>query len=127
MNRLVPAAALTGFLSVAFGAFGAHALDGTLTAEGIDWWQTATLYGLTHSAAALAAGLSGRGGKIAAGGWLIVGGAVIFAGTLYAMALGAPRWFGAITPVGGIGMLAGWIMIGWGGLASASRPQDETP
>ncbi|PKP82217.1 MAG: DUF423 domain-containing protein [Alphaproteobacteria bacterium HGW-Alphaproteobacteria-18] len=127
MNRLIPAAALIGFLSVAFGAFGAHALDGTLTDEGSAWWQTATLYGLTHSAAALAAGLSGRGGKIAAGGWLIVGGAVIFAGTLYAMALGAPRWFGAITPVGGIGLLAGWIMIGWGGLASARRSQDAAP
>lgn len=127
MNRLVPAAALIGFLSVAFGAFGAHALDGKLTAQGIEWWHTATLYGLTHSAAALAAGLSGRGGKIAAGGWLIVGGAVIFAGTLYAMALGAPRGLGAVTPVGGIGMLAGWIMIGWGGLTSAGKPQDETP
>ncbi len=127
MTRLVPAAALIGFVSVAFGAFGAHALDGALSAEGIEWWQTATLYGLTHAAGALAAGLSGRGGKIAAGGWFIVGGAVIFAGTLYAMALGAPRWFGAITPVGGIGMLAGWVMIGLGGLASARRSQDETP
>ena len=127
MTRLIPAAALLGFVSVAFGAFGAHALDGTLSADGIEWWQTATLYGLTHAAAALAAGLSGKGGKIAAGGWFIVGGAVIFAGTLYAMALGAPRWFGAITPVGGIGMLAGWVMIGLGGLASARRSQDETP
>ncbi|ABI78144.1 putative membrane protein [Hyphomonas neptunium ATCC 15444] len=127
MIRLIPAAALFGFLSVAFGAFGAHALEGALTGEGTQWWQTATLYGLTHAGAALAAGLSGRGGKIAAGGWLMLGGAVIFAGTLYAMALGAPRWFGAITPVGGIGMLAGWVMIGLGGLASAGRAQDETP
>ncbi len=127
MNRLIPAATLVGFLSVALGAFGAHALEGKLTAAGIDWWHTATLYGLTHAGVALAAGLSGRGGKIAAGGWLVVAGAVIFAGTLYAMALGAPRWFGAITPVGGIGMLAGWIMIGLGGLASASHSQDEAP
>ncbi len=127
MNRLVPAAALVGFLSVAFGAFGAHALDGRLTAEGTEWWHTATLYGLTHAAAALAAGLSGRGGKIVAGGWLIVAGAVIFAGTLYAMALGAPRWLGAVTPVGGISLLAGWVMIGLGGLTARSRPQDDVP
>jgi uncharacterized membrane protein YgdD (TMEM256/DUF423 family) len=127
MNRLVSAAALLGFLSVAFGAFGAHALEGRLTAEGMAWWQTATLYGLTHAGAALAAGLSGRGGKIAVGGGLMLAGAVIFAGTLYAMALGAPRWFGAITPLGGIGMLAGWVMIGLGGLASAARSQDATP
>lgn len=127
MNRLIPAAALIGFLCVALGAFGAHALDGQLTAEGTGWWQTATLYGLTHAGVALAAGLSGRGGKIAAGGWLIVGGAVIFAGTLYAMALGAPRWLGAITPVGGIGMLAGWAMIALGGFASARGGQDDAP
>lgn len=127
MNRLIPAAALVGFLSVAFGAFGAHALDGRLTAEGAEWWQTATLYGLTHAGAALAAGLSGRGGKIAAGGWMIVAGAVIFAGTLYAMALGAPRWLGAVTPVGGISLLAGWVMIGLGGIASARRDQDAAP
>lgn len=111
MNRLVLAAALLGFLTVALGAFGAHALDGVLTPQGETWWQKATLYGLTHAAAALAAGLSGRGGRIAAGGWLLVGGAAVFAATLYAMALGAPRWLGAVTPVGGIGMLAGWAMI----------------
>ena len=127
MNRLIPAAALIGFLSVALGAFGAHALEGALTAECEGWWQTATLYGLTHAGVALAAGLSGRGGKIAAGGWMIVGGAVIFAGTLYAIALGAPRWFGAITPLGGIGMLAGWAMIALGGLASARSGQDDAP
>lgn len=127
MNRLVSAAAFVGFLSVAFGAFGAHALDGRLTAEGAEWWHTATLYGLTHAGAALAAGLSGRGGKIAAGGWMIVAGAVIFAGTLYAMALGAPRWLGAVTPVGGISLLAGWVMIGLGGIAPARRDQDAAP
>ena len=79
MNRLVSAAACLRFLSVAFGAFGAHALEGVLTGEGEGWWQTATLYGLTHSGVALAAGLSGQGGKIAAGGWVIIAGAVIFA------------------------------------------------
>ena len=127
MNRLIPAAALVGFCAVALGAFGAHALDGRLTPEGTEWWQTATLYGLTHAGVALAAGLSGRSGKIAAGGWMIVAGAVIFAGTLYAMALGAPRWLGAVTPVGGISLLAGWVMIGLGGIASARRDQDAAP
>lgn len=127
MNRLIPAAALIGFLSVAFGAFGAHALEGRLTAEGIEWWHTATLYGLTHAGVALAAGLSGRGGKIAAGGWLIVAGALIFAATLYAMALGAPRWLGAVTPIGGISLLAGWTMIGLGGLSGARAGQDAAP
>ena len=116
MNRLAAAAALIGFLSVALGAFGAHALDGRLTAEGTEWWHTATLYGLPHAAAALAIALSGRKGLMRTGGWLLVIGAAVFTGTLYAMALGAPRWFGAITPIGGVSMLAGWALCAAGGL-----------
>ncbi|MEZ5953109.1 MAG: DUF423 domain-containing protein [Hyphomonas sp.] len=115
MNRLVVAAALTGFLTVALGAFGAHALEGQLTAEGEAWWHTATLYALPHAAAALAISLSGRAGMLKTGGWLLVAGALIFSGTLYAMALGAPRWFGAITPIGGVLMLAGWTLAAIGG------------
>lgn len=112
MSRLVAAAAALGFCSVALGAFGAHALGPHLSDEARGWWDTATLYGLPHAAAALGAGLSGRTGRVILGGWLLVIGAAIFAGSLYAMALGAPRWFGAITPLGGIGLLAGWLMLG---------------
>ncbi len=111
MNRLVPAASLLGFAGVALGAFGAHALNAQLTEESRGWWDTATLYVLPHAAGALAAGLSGRGGRTALGGWLFVIGAVFFAGSLYAMALGAPRWFGAITPIGGLSLLAGWLAL----------------
>ncbi|WP_291204760.1 DUF423 domain-containing protein [Hyphomonas sp.] len=107
-------AALFGFASVALGAFGAHALEGRLTAEGAAWWHTATLYALPHAAAALAAGLSERGGHIARGGALLLIGGVIFSATLYAMALGAPRWLGAVTPLGGVGMLAGWALLALG-------------
>jgi uncharacterized membrane protein YgdD (TMEM256/DUF423 family) len=111
MNRLVLFAALLGFAGVAFGAFGAHALDAQLTEESRGWWETATLYVLPHAAAALAAGISGRGGKTALGGWLIAIGALIFAATLYAMSLGAPRWLGAVTPLGGLAMLGGWAVL----------------
>ena len=114
MNRLALTSALLGFAAVALGAFGAHALDGRLTAQGEAWWATATLYALVHAAAALAAGLSGRGGTIRAGGWFFIAGAVIFAATLFAMALGAPRMLGAVTPIGGIAMLAGWAMVALG-------------
>lgn len=120
MNRLVAFAALLGFAAVALGAFGAHALAGRLSANGLEWWHTATLYALPHAAAAFAAGLAGRSGLIRTGGWLLVIGAAIFAGTLYAMALGAPRWFGAITPVGGVSMLAGWALCATGGLKKPS-------
>ncbi|WP_375207016.1 DUF423 domain-containing protein [Hyphococcus sp.] len=110
MNRLGVFAGLCGFVTVVLGAFGAHGLEGRLTAEGLDWWGTATLYGLAHAVAALAVSMSERAGLNRAG-WAFVIGAVIFSGSLYAMALGAPRWFGAITPVGGVSFLAGWTMI----------------
>lgn len=109
-------AALLGFLAVALGAFGAHGLEGRLAPEAIGWWETATLYALVHAVAALAVSLSGRGGLTAWSGWAFIAGTVIFAGTLYAMALGAPRWFGAITPIGGIGLLAGWALVALGAL-----------
>ena len=108
MNRLGIFAALTGFLAVALGAFGAHALDGQLTPEGLDWWHTATLYALPHAAAALAISLHAKTGLVRKAGWAFVFGTIVFAGSLYAMALGAPRWFGAITPIGGISYLVGW-------------------
>lgn len=121
MNRLAFAACLLGFGSVALGAFGAHALDGQLTAQAEEWWQKATLYGLTHAAAALGVALASRSGRMIAGGGLMVAGAVIFGATLYAMALGAPRWLGAVTPVGGLGMLAGWALIALASLRSDAR------
>lgn len=118
MSPLLIAAGLVGFLSVAFGAFGAHALEGRLSAEGADWWATATLYALAHSAAALAGALAHRHGArgmaqnyINGAGWAFVIGTAIFAGTLYAMALGAPRWLGAVTPVGGVTLLIGWGLV----------------
>lgn len=108
-------AALFGFVAVALGAFGAHALEGRLTAEGAEWWHTATLYALPHAAAALAIGLSGRGGMLRLAGFAMLGGAALFAATLYAMALGGPRVLGAVTPLGGLAMLAGWAMAAFGG------------
>lgn len=110
MNRLGVVAGLCGFAAVALGAFGAHGLEGRLSTEGLDWWGTATLYGLAHAVAALAVSMSEKS-ILRRAGWAFGIGAVIFSGSLYAMALGAPRWFGAITPVGGVSFLAGWAMI----------------
>lgn len=101
-------ASLLGFAGVALGAFGAHGMASRFTPESRGWWETATLYLLVHAVAVFAASLSGRTGLFSTGGWVMLVGAVIFSGTLYAMALGAPRWFGAITPIGGVGLLIGW-------------------
>ena len=107
--------AIAGFLAVALGAFGAHALGDSLTEKAAGWWETATLYLLVHAALATALSATNAekfGGAVA----ILLAGAVLFAATLYAMALGSPRWFGAITPIGGLGMLAGWAMIAWAAL-----------
>jgi len=102
------ATAVCGFLAVALGAFGAHGLKDIIAAnDGRDWWQTATLYHLAHAAAMTAAVAMRR--HLAAG--LMLCGVLIFSGTLYAMALGAPRWFGAVTPLGGLCLLAGWLFL----------------
>lgn len=119
MNRLGVAAALTGFSGVALGAFGAHALGDKLSVEAQGWWDTATAYALPHAMAAMAIALSGARGVMRHSGWAFVIGALIFAATLYGLALGAPRWTGAITPLGGLGMLTGWGLAAWGFLRSA--------
>lgn len=109
------AAAILGLIGVGLGAFGAHGLEKIATEEQLAWWHTATLYHLLHVAPLLVLdGRSERSGVRLAGRAFLVG-IVVFSGTLYAMALGAPRWCGAITPLGGVA-----LMVGWGALAYAS-------
>jgi uncharacterized membrane protein YgdD (TMEM256/DUF423 family) len=107
---LVVAGAVLAALGVIFGAFGAHALKSRIGVEALGWWQTAVEYQMWHALAVLGLGLAApRWGRLP--GWMLVAGAVVFSGTLYAVALGAPRWFGAITPFGGLAMIAGWLLL----------------
>jgi len=112
--RLIAAAGAAGFLTVALGAFGAHGLDGQLSAEAKGWWETATLYGLVHATAAFAAAIAGRK-ELARAGYAFLAGAIVFSGSLYLMALGAPRILGAITPLGGLALLTGWALVAYAG------------
>ncbi|MBX3594485.1 DUF423 domain-containing protein [Sphingomonas sp.] len=105
MNWLMMLAALSGAIAVGAGAFGAHGASG----EAAAWLKTGGEYQLIHAVAALVAVQIGAKGA----GWLFVAGAAIFAGTLYLMALGAPRWLGAITPIGGTALIAGWLWLAW--------------
>jgi len=103
--------ALFGALAVALGAFGAHALKDSLSPEQLGWWETGVQYHALHALALVFFGLSverGRSGGIS--GALFAVGIVLFSGTLYAMALGAPRWFGAITPLGGTAFIVAWLL-----------------
>ena len=103
---------LAGASAVLLGAFGAHALRGVLDVQGRELWQTAVNYHIWHALAlALAVGLGrGRSGRFAIAAFAI--GIVLFSGSLYALALGAPRWTGIITPFGGLAFITGWIALG---------------
>ena len=114
-GRLVAVGACLAAVAVGFGAFGAHALKGRLDAEALGWWQTAVTYLLPHAVAVIAIGLAARP-RLAPAAWLLAGGAALFATTLFVMALGAPRWLGAVTPLGGIAMILGWLLLAWRGL-----------
>ncbi len=109
-------AAASGFLAVALGAFGAHALRERLGPDLLGTWQTAQRLHLFHTAALLfLAWACGRwpGAATAVAGWLFVAGLVLFSGSLYALALTGARWLGSVTPVGGVALLAGWLVLAW--------------
>ncbi len=98
------------FLAVALGAFGAHSWKEILTANGtLEAWKTAVLYHLAHAVALLALALHGGANRGAA--YLLVAGVILFSGSLYVLALTNVRWLGAITPLGGLCFLAGWLWL----------------
>jgi uncharacterized membrane protein YgdD (TMEM256/DUF423 family) len=103
--------AISGALAVALGAFGAHALKTRLAPDLLAIWNTAVLYHLVHSVvlAGLALAAPPRGIGLQAG--LFTGGIVVFSGTLYVLALTGVRWLGAITPLGGLALIAGWLSL----------------
>jgi uncharacterized membrane protein YgdD (TMEM256/DUF423 family) len=106
--------AVWGFLAVALGAFGAHGLKRIASPEQLAWWETAARYHLAHALALMLVGLlQAQRGGLGPGAWSLLLGSLVFSGTLYAMAIGAPRWLGAVTPLGGLGMLAGWLLLAW--------------
>ncbi len=114
-------AAIVGFLAVALGAFGAHGLHDVLEKNArLATWETAVLYHLTHAVVLLI--IAGMRPLRAAAWWLTLAGIVIFSGTLYLLALTNVKWLGAITPIGGVCLLAGWLALAFGKV-----PQHEIP
>ena len=97
-------AAISGAVAVAAGAYGAHEATGVAA----EWLKTGAVYEMVHAVAVLALALAGAAGI---GAWAMLGGSAVFAGTLYAMALGAPHILGAVTPLGGLGMIVGWLLV----------------
>jgi uncharacterized membrane protein YgdD (TMEM256/DUF423 family) len=116
-RRALGAAGLLGLTGVALGALGAHALKGTLAARGMEAvWTTAAHYHLGHALAlaALAAWLRAEPAPAPVLRWVTrcwTTGTLLFSGSLYVLALGGPRWLGPVTPLGGVALLAGWLLL----------------
>lgn len=108
-----------GFLGVAFGAFGAHALKAKLSVEMLSAWKTAVEYQLYHALALMIVGLIATQRPsiaITNAGICFALGVLLFSGSLYVMALSGVRWLGAVTPLGGLLLLIGWALLFWAAL-----------
>lgn len=107
--------ALGAAISIALGAFGAHGLRARLDAEALALWETGARYLMYACLGLMAFGMFERQqpGTIGASALLLSVGALIFSGTLAGLALGGPRWLGAVTPIGGASMIAGFVWFAW--------------
>ena len=113
MNRpILISGALLAAAGVALGAFGAHALQGDLSPAAAGWWQTAVQYQMWHAVALVALGAAPLH-RIALPAAMLGAGALIFSGSLYLMALTELRALGMVTPVGGLLMILGWLLLAW--------------
>jgi uncharacterized membrane protein YgdD (TMEM256/DUF423 family) len=119
-KTLLVLGALLAALAVALGAFGAHALKARLSAEMAALWQTGVQYHFWHALGVLVIGVLAfqqpQNGWLAAAALALAVGIALFSGSLYALALGAPRGLGAITPVGGVALLIGWLALAFAAL-----------
>lgn len=107
-------AAFSGFLSVCLGAFAAHGLKHQISAESLVVWQTGVQYQMYHAFALLAVGLlyqRDASKALKLGGLAFILGSFVFSGSLYALALGAPKFVGISTPFGGLSFLLGWAAL----------------
>lgn len=112
-RQMVALGGFLGALGVAFGAFGSHALKTKLSPEDLQIFETAVRYQMYHALALI--GLGGWADRHPAARWGLVGrlfglGVVIFSGSLYLLVSTGARWMGAITPLGGVALIAGWMV-----------------
>jgi uncharacterized membrane protein YgdD (TMEM256/DUF423 family) len=111
------AGSLFALTAVAAGAFGAHALEARLSTERLATYDLAVRYQMYHAFALIAvawASTRWQSGLIHTAGWLFIVGILIFSGTVYMLALGGPRWLGAITPIGGVSLIISWALLAYG-------------
>ncbi len=113
--------ALLAGLSVALGAFGSHGLRDTLSPEDLATFEMGARYQMYHALALLAVAWAyarWEAPLVQVAGWLFVIGILIFSGSLYALVLTGQRWLGAVTPLGGVALLAAWVVLAWSAFRS---------
>ena len=115
-------------ITVALGAFGAHALKARLSPEMLAVFETGVRYQMAHALALLAVAWACTrwpGRAVTTSGWLFFAGTVLFSGSLYALALTGMRGLGAVTPLGGVAWLAAWAVLAWAAWRGPSLPRAE--
>jgi len=112
-KRWIATGSFLAFLAVLAGAFGAHGLKTRLEPEALDIYQVAVRYQMYHSLALILVGVLSyhTSSKLTAAAWAFLSGIVIFSGSLYLLALTGLRWLGAVTPLGGVAFLIGWLIL----------------
>ncbi|MET3684186.1 uncharacterized membrane protein YgdD (TMEM256/DUF423 family) [Alkalibacillus flavidus] len=116
MKLLLMIGAISGFITVALGAFGAHGLESRLSAKMLDTWEKAVQYQMFHTTAILIAAVLALKTDITlfqTAGWFFLIGIVIFSGSLYIYSLSGAKIFGMITPIGGLAFLVGWALVAY--------------
>ncbi len=106
--------AIAGAIGVLLGAFGAHGLKSRVDADLLAVFETGVRYHMYHALALLAVGWAATrwpGTWVSTSGWLFLVGIVVFSGSLYLMTLTGARWLGAVTPLGGVAFISGWIAL----------------
>ncbi len=121
MGAWTAVGALLAALAVVAGAFGAHALGARLDARALALWETAARYLMYGGLGLALVGTWARqaaagGGALRAAAWCLLAGAVLFSGTVCGLALGGPRWLGAVTPLGGTLLILGFLLFAWAAL-----------
>lgn len=117
MRWLIIAGAIAGAIGVAAGAFGAHALTARVTPERLQTFETGVRYQMYHALALLVVGwlsLHSPAWQFNAAGIAFMSGIIIFSGSLFLLVLTDTPWLGAITPIGGVAFIAGWVLFAWG-------------
>lgn len=122
-RTFVALGALLGGAAVALGAFGAHALRASLSPRDLEIFETGVRYQMYHALALILVGMLWAyrpQASLIAAGWLFAAGIAVFSGSLYLLVITNTRWLGAVTPLGGVAFILGWLLMAWAALRPAA-------